>query len=314
MWIATAASKCKAAIKAHNGGVADFDRPHARVAFGLQVGDMVQGACDSEELAAHQNSDALAFLREARLGAPLFFTKGDHDISDTAGFVIGGSTSTTVLVRAIGPTLSADPCNVTDVIAGPQLELFRGTSLIGGNDDWDGTPALTTAFGAVGAFALPATSPDAALVVTLEPGSYTVKVSGVNDTTDWALVEVYEVPQFRDHRGAETGNCRHFPMVQLALVGFAGTLHLARDVDFIFHQPAAPESAPAPPPGLPMRCHGHVGIQQRIRHGHDIIEAALAVGALYFGFSTRRPHNRRAKSAAAIECRSIAPGLTPFTS
>jgi len=59
----------------------------------------------------------------------------------------------------------------------------------------DGTPALAAAFKSVGAFDLPAaTSKDAALLATLAPGGYTVQVSGVNNTTGVALVEVYEVP------------------------------------------------------------------------------------------------------------------------
>jgi hypothetical protein len=45
----------------------------------------------------------------------------------------------------------------------------------------------------VGAFALPATAKDAALLVTLPPGNYTVQASGTADTTGVALVEVYEV-------------------------------------------------------------------------------------------------------------------------
>jgi hypothetical protein len=47
---------------------------------------------------------------------------------------------------------------------------------------------------AVGAFPLGAASKDAALVVTLPPGSYTVHVSGVGGSTGVALVEVYLVP------------------------------------------------------------------------------------------------------------------------
>jgi hypothetical protein len=112
----------------------------------------------------------------------------------TAGFVIGGSTSRTLLVRAIGPTLGAAPFNVSDVVADPQLALFSGQSQIGANDNWDGGSSLSSAFGQVGAFALPASSRDAALLVTLQPGSYTVQVSGVGGTTGVALVEVYEVP------------------------------------------------------------------------------------------------------------------------
>jgi hypothetical protein len=45
----------------------------------------------------------------------------------------------------------------------------------------------------VGAFALPSTSADSAVLVTLSAGAYTVQVSGVNGTTGNALVEIYEV-------------------------------------------------------------------------------------------------------------------------
>ncbi|MCX6933142.1 MAG: hypothetical protein NTZ29_10720 [Verrucomicrobia bacterium] len=37
-------------------------------------------------------------------------------------------------------------------------------------------------------------SRDAALIVTLAPGNYTAQVSGVNDTTGVALIEIYELP------------------------------------------------------------------------------------------------------------------------
>ena len=43
----------------------------------------------------------------------------------------------------------------------------------------------------VGAFALDGGSQDAAVLATLDPGTYTVKVSGVGDTTGVALVEIY---------------------------------------------------------------------------------------------------------------------------
>ena len=71
----------------------------------------------------------------------------------------------------------------------------RGTTLIQGNDNWGGTSALTTAFSQIGAFALTNNaSRDAALLVTLAPGSYTAQVSGTGGTTGVALVEVYELP------------------------------------------------------------------------------------------------------------------------
>jgi hypothetical protein len=111
----------------------------------------------------------------------------------TMGFVVGGATAAKVLVRGIGPTLGA--FGVPGTVVDPQLTLFNSSSAkIGENNDWAGTAELTAAFANVGAFALPATSKDAALLVTLAPGNYTAQVTGVNGTTGVALVEVYEVP------------------------------------------------------------------------------------------------------------------------
>ncbi len=111
----------------------------------------------------------------------------------TMGFVVGGATPAKVLVRGIGPTLSA--FGVPGTVADPQLTLFNSSSVkIGENNDWAGTAELIAVFASVGAFTLPANSKDAALRVTLQPGNYTVQVTGVNGTTGVALVEVYEVP------------------------------------------------------------------------------------------------------------------------
>ena len=112
----------------------------------------------------------------------------------TAGFVLGGGSPTKVLIRAVGPGLAA--FGVEGTVVDPQLTLFNSSSArIDSNDNWGGAAALTAAFNSVGAFALPgATSRDAALLVTLPPGGYSVQVTGVGNTTGTALVEVYEVP------------------------------------------------------------------------------------------------------------------------
>lgn len=112
----------------------------------------------------------------------------------TAGFVVGGTTSQTVLIRAIGPTLAAAPFSVPGVVADPQVALFSDTNQIAENGDWGGTAALTAAFAQVGAFTLPAGSQDAALLTTLAPGDYTVQVASPIGTSGTVLVEVYEVP------------------------------------------------------------------------------------------------------------------------
>lgn len=113
----------------------------------------------------------------------------------TAGFVIGGSTAKTVLIRVIGPQLGKAPFNIGGVMADPKLDLFSGQTVIASNDNWGGDAQLTTVGTAVGAFAVTdAASKDAILLATLKPGNYTVQASGVNGTGGMAIVEVYEVP------------------------------------------------------------------------------------------------------------------------
>ncbi len=62
--------------------IADLNQsPETRVAFAAQVGDFVEGLCGSETLALQQDTDAIEFVRGARLGVPFLFTKGNHDIT-----------------------------------------------------------------------------------------------------------------------------------------------------------------------------------------------------------------------------------------
>ncbi len=110
----------------------------------------------------------------------------------TAGFVIGGTTAKTVLVRAIGPGLAQ--FGVGGTMPDPKLSLFNGPVKIAENDDWGGDAQITSVGNGVGAFALPtASSKDAILLVTLAPGNYSAEVSGTG-ASGVALVEVYEVP------------------------------------------------------------------------------------------------------------------------
>ncbi|HUR58192.1 MAG TPA: immunoglobulin domain-containing protein [Opitutaceae bacterium] len=108
----------------------------------------------------------------------------------TAGFVIGGLTSRTVLVRAVGPGLAA--FGVPGTLADPQLSLFA-SGKIAENDNWGGDAALSATFTQVGAFVLPPASKDAVLLITLAPGNYSATVTGLG-AGGTALVEVYELP------------------------------------------------------------------------------------------------------------------------
>ncbi len=112
----------------------------------------------------------------------------------TTGFVVAGTSQVRVLIRAVGPTLRAAPFGVADAMLDPRVELFRGPTAIGGNDNWGGGGELAAMFARAGAFALPPGSLDAALFVTLSPGIYTAQVTGVGAAGGPVLVEVYEVP------------------------------------------------------------------------------------------------------------------------
>jgi uncharacterized delta-60 repeat protein len=124
------------------------------------------------------------------------------------GFVISGESSETVLIRAVGPTLST--FNVAGALAKPVLTVYDSATparVIATNSGWQTAPlsgdsgvsagvqpATATVMSSVSAFSLPADSADSAMILTLPPGSYTAQVTGANSTTGIALVEIYEIP------------------------------------------------------------------------------------------------------------------------
>jgi len=109
-----------------------------------------------------------------------------------AGFVVGGNQPVKLLLRGVGPDLANLGLSASSVLAKPQLDLYNADgTVIQSNAGWGGSSALTAAFTQVGAFSLPSGSADAAMIVTLAPGNYTVQVTGVGGTTGIALAEVY---------------------------------------------------------------------------------------------------------------------------
>ncbi len=107
-----------------------------------------------------------------------------------AGFVIGGNEPKDILIRAIGPTLTT--AGVTNALGHPRLEVFAsGGQSLGSNEQW--TTSLRDSFAQIGASALPENSLDAALRITLSPGSYTAQVTGVGSAGGMVVMEVYEM-------------------------------------------------------------------------------------------------------------------------
>lgn len=115
-------------------------------------------------------------------------TRGFVQTSDNVmigGFILRGASGATVIVRAIGPSMSL-PGTLQD----PFLELFdrNGTS-IASNNDWRDTQELEI----IATGIPPNDNRESAIVRTLAPGDYTAVVRGMNQMTGVALVEVYSL-------------------------------------------------------------------------------------------------------------------------
>lgn len=110
------------------------------------------------------------------------------------GFIIGGTDSQTLLIRAVGPTLTQ--FGLKNALAHPELKVFRGNQVIEENSDWrvSNTKQIVTEMDtAAGAFVLDPNGSDAATVLTLTPGAYTVTVDGIDGGTGVGLIELYNV-------------------------------------------------------------------------------------------------------------------------
>jgi sugar lactone lactonase YvrE len=108
-----------------------------------------------------------------------------------AGFVVGGNgpVGTTVIIRALGPSLSA--FGITDPLPDPILELHDSSgAVIASNNDWqDSQSAVLQSSGLA-----PSDSHESAIQATLPGGAYTAVVGTVTGAPGTALVEVYQLP------------------------------------------------------------------------------------------------------------------------
>lgn len=110
-----------------------------------------------------------------------------------AGFTVDGTGSKNLLIRAAGPSLGA--LGVSGTLVDPKLEIFTATTVpvkVAENDNFSG--AVDTLARTLGGFGFVPGARDAAILVSLPAGGYTVQVSGLNNGTGEAIIEVYEVP------------------------------------------------------------------------------------------------------------------------
>ena len=109
------------------------------------------------------------------------------------GFIVTGTESKRVIVRAIGPSLPL-PGKMLD----PTLELHDAAgATIAANDNW-GQSTNSAAIAVSGV--APSNASESAILMDLAPGSYTAVLSGVNQTTGIAVVEVYDLDSAADSK------------------------------------------------------------------------------------------------------------------
>ncbi len=104
------------------------------------------------------------------------------------GFIVGGTESSKVIIRAMGPSLTA--AGVVGALPDPSLELHSADgSLIFSNDNWRSDQEQQI----IDSTIPPSSDKESAIVATLEPGAYTAIVRGAGSSTGVALVEVYSL-------------------------------------------------------------------------------------------------------------------------
>ena len=160
--------------------VTELSGPHTAFAFGPGAGTVL--------LELYDTATTDCVNRLVNVSARQYVGTGGEPL--IVGFVIVGTGSKQLLIRGVGPKLLA--YGVPGVLADPYLQVFDacGTQ-IAANDNW--AAGLAATFTQVGAFGLDAGSKDAAVLITLAPGVYTAKLTGVGKVTGEGLLEVYEV-------------------------------------------------------------------------------------------------------------------------
>jgi len=138
-------------------------------------------------------------------------TRGLVSVGDNVligGFIVTGPGPKSVVLRALGPTLSG--FGLSGVLADPVLSVYNSSrTLIATNDNWQDD--IGAAYITVNGLA-PANPSESALLQNLAPGAYTVIVTGKDSTPGMSLVELYDVSPLSNSK-----------LVNMSTRGSAGT-------------------------------------------------------------------------------------------
>ena len=108
-----------------------------------------------------------------------------------AGFIITGGEPRNVVVRALGPSLSAS--GVQQVVANPKIEVFSSSGQrIESNADWKSYHRADQLRASYPSLA-PSNDREAAMLLTLLPGAYTLQGISEDASEGVMILEVYDV-------------------------------------------------------------------------------------------------------------------------
>jgi hypothetical protein len=112
------------------------------------------------------------------------------DNTAIGGFIISGTAPKRVIIRGLGPSLTSSGFQPSELLADPTLEVHGPSGFITViNNDWkDSQQASIAASGLA-----PSNDKEAALDITLSPGSYTAILRGNGTGVGIGLVEVYDL-------------------------------------------------------------------------------------------------------------------------
>lgn len=120
---------------------------------------------------------------------------GEADAVLIAGFVSQGAAHQRLLIRAIGPSLAR--FGMSTGLPDPVLTVHTGATIVGSTAEAgvaDERTDVARAAASVGAFAISYDSADAAILLTVPPGAYTVQVKSRLGIEGHVLLEIYDVP------------------------------------------------------------------------------------------------------------------------
>jgi len=183
-----------------NSGHAPADARESAIIGDLSPGTytaIVRGVNDTTGIALVEvydlGIDTTSFL--SNISTRSFVQNGDNVM--IGGFIVQGTGTKRVIIRAIGPELSQ--YGVPTPLADPTLELHDRTgALIGFNNDWQhtvigGIITHDQVQDIINSGHAPGDALESAIIADLPPGKYTAIVGAVNIEVGTALVEVYDL-------------------------------------------------------------------------------------------------------------------------